>query len=216
MNDQYEYAEKSLTPRIAQHLIIELFAGQTVQKQEIMRIIDETHRERGGLPPRAKFNDPITLALYNMSREGLVEKPNHGYYLILSTTQENDNVDAEPDNLEPEKIIGSGKQSVYLYYYPAYRHLAELQGEERWACKIGKAKNDPLIRISSQTRTALPEYPVVGLIIKTDKFALMEKTIQGILKLQGKHIHKAPGTEWFLTSPNEVETVYEINFGDFE
>ena len=55
MNNQYEYVEKSLTPKIAQHLILELFAGQTVQKQEIMRIVDETHHERGGLPARAKF-----------------------------------------------------------------------------------------------------------------------------------------------------------------
>ena len=216
MNNQYEYVGESLTPRIAQHLIIELFTGRTVQKQEIMRIVDETHRERGGLSPRAKFNNPVTLALYNMTREGLVENPSQGYCLILSTTQEDDSMDPEPGNLEPEKIIGSGKQSVYLYYYPAYQRLAELQGEERWACKIGKAKNDPLIRISSQTRTALPEYPTVGLIIKTDEFALMETTIQNILKLQGKHIQNAPGTEWFLTSPSEVETVYENNFGDFE
>ena len=216
MSNQYEYAEKSLTPRIAQHLIIELFAGQAVQKQEIMRIVDETHRERGGLPPRAKFNNPVTLALYNMRREGLVENPSQGYCFILSATQQDDSVDSEPDNLEPEKIIGSGKQSVYLYYYPAYRRLAELQSEEVWACKIGKARNDPISRIRSQTRTALPEYPKVGLIIKTDEFTLMETTIQNILKLQGKHIQDAPGTEWFLTSPSEVETVYESNFGNFE
>lgn len=123
-------------------------------------------------------------------------------------------MDSEPDNLEPEKIIGSGKQSVYLYYYPAYRHLAELQDEEAWACKIGKAKNDPLIRISSQTRTALPEYPAVGLIIKTDEFTLMETTIQNILKLQGKHKQDAPGREWFITSPSEIEQVYENIFGN--
>lgn len=216
MNNQYEYAEKSLTPRIAQHLITELFAGQTVQKQEIMRIVDETHRERSGLPPRAKFNNPVTLALYNMRREGLVENPSQGYCFVLSATQQDDNVDSEPNNLAPEKIIGSGKQSVYLYYYPAYRRLAELQNEEVWACKIGKARNDPISRISSQTRTALPEYPKVGLIIKTDEFTLMETTIQNILKLQGKHIQDAPGTEWFLTSPSEVETVYENNFRNFE
>ena len=216
MNNQYEYVEKSLTPKIAQHLILELFVGQTVQKQEMMRIVEETHQERGGLPARAQFNNPVTLALYNMRREGLVENPSQGYWLILSTTQEDDSVDSESDNLESEKIIGSGKQSVYLYYYPAYRRLAELQNEEVWACKIGKAKNDPLIRISSQTRTALPEYPIVGLIIKTNEFALMETTIQNILKLQGKHIRNAPGTEWFLTSPSEVERVYESNFGNFE
>ena len=217
MNNQYEYVEKSLTPKIAQHLILELFAGQTVQKQEIMRIVDETHHERGGLPVRAKF-PPVTMALTNMKREGLVENPSQGYWLIPSTTQEDDGVDSEPNNLdlEPEKIIGSGKQSVYLYYYPAYRRLAELRGEEIWACKIGKARNDPLIRISSQTRTALPEYPTVGLIIKTNEFTLMETTIQNILKLQGKHMLDAPGREWFLTSPSEVETVYENNFGNFE
>ena len=217
MNNQYEYVEKSLTPKIAQHLILELFAGQTVQKQEIMRIVDETHHERGGLPARAKF-PPVTMALTNMKREELVENPSQGYWLIPSTTQEDDGVDSEPNNLdlEPEKIIGSGKQSVYLYYYPAYRRLAELRGEEIWACKIGKARNDPLIRISSQTRTALPEYPTVGLIIKTNEFTLMETTIQNILKLQGKHMLDAPGREWFLTSPSEVETVYENNFGNFE
>ena len=215
MNNQCEYAEKSLTPKIAQHLIHELFTGKTVQKQEIMRIVDETHRERGGLAAKAKF-PPVTMALPKMKREELVENPSHGYWLILATTPEDDSVDSEPDNLDIEKTIGSGKQSVYLYYYPAYRHLAELQGEEVWACKIGKARNDPLVRISSQTRTVLPEYPMVGLIIKTDEFTLMETTIQNILKLQGKHIENAPGTEWFLTSPSEVEGVYESNFGNFK
>ena len=217
MNNQYEYVEKPLTPRIAQHLILELFAGQTVQKQKMMRIVEETHRERGGLPSQAQRNNPVTLALYNMRQEGQATKlGENNNWLISSSTQDDDSVDSEPDNLEPEKIIGSGKQSVYLYYYPAYRRLAELQDEEVWACKIGKAKNDPLIRISSQTRTALPEYPTVGLIIKTNEFALMETTIQNILKLQGKHIRNAPGTEWFLTSPSEVERVYESNFGNFE
>ena len=181
MNNQYEYAEKHLIPSIAEKLIQELFAGQTVQKQEIMRVVEERHHERGGLPARAKF-PPVTTALTNMKREGLVENPSQGYWLIPSTTQEDDNVDSESDNLEPEKIIGSGEQSVYLCgYYPTYRRLAELQDEEVWACKIGKAKNDPLIRISSQTRTALPEYPTVGLVIKTNEFTLMETTIQNIL-----------------------------------
>ena len=217
MNNQYEYVEKPLTQRIAQHLILELFAGQTVQKQEMMRIVEETHQERGGLPSQAQRNNPVTLALYNMRQEGQATKlEENNNWLISSSTQDDDSVDSEPDNLEPEKIIGSGKQSVYLYYYPAYRRLAELQDEEVWACKIGKAKNDPLIRISSQTRTALPEYPTVGLIIKTNEFTLMETTIQNILKLHKKHIQNAPGREWFLTSPSEVERVYESVFGNFE
>ena len=69
MNNQYEYVEKPLTPSIAQNLIIELFAGQTVQKQEIMKTVDEMHCERGGLSSRARFHHPVTLALSNMKRE---------------------------------------------------------------------------------------------------------------------------------------------------
>lgn len=217
MNDQYKYFEKSLTPNMARELIQELFAGQTVHKQEIVRGVDTTHRERGGLPPKAKFHHPVTMALSKMRREGQVSNPSQGNWLIFPNDQDDrtdikcENLDA--DNIEPEKITGSGKQSVYLYYYPAYKRLAELQEEEVWACKIGKSRNDPVDRIVSQTRTALPEYPKVGLIIKTDELNLMENAIQNILKLQKKHKQDAPGNEWFVTSPSEVEKVYESIFG---
>jgi len=218
MSNQYKYVEKSLTPNIARELIQELFAGQTVQKQEMMRIVEEIHLERGGLRSRARFNNPVALALYNMKREGEANNPTDGNWFISSNPQVDENsdaegVDSEATNLHLARTVGSGKQSVYLYYYPAYRRLAELQDEEVWACKIGKARNDPVSRVLSQTRTALPEYPKIGLIIKTNELNLMENTIQNILKLQGKHKQDAPGNEWFITSPSEVERVYERNFG---
>ena len=218
MNDQYKYVEESLTPNMAQELIQELFAGQTVQKQEIVRFVDATHQDRGGLPSKAKRGHPVTRALSKMKKVGLVENPSQGFWSISLSTND-DSIDSERNNLdsenvEPEKIIGSGKQSVYLYYYSAYKRLAEFQSEEVWACKIGKARNDPVSRILSQTRTALPEYPKVGLIIKTDNLSLMETTIQNILRLQGKQKQDAPGNEWFITSPSEVEQVYETNFGN--
>ncbi len=216
MNKQYKYVKKSLTPNIARELIQELFAGQTVQKQEIVRIVDETHLERDGLAPQAKRHHPVTMALSKMKREGQADNPRQGYWLIPSSTQDEDSVDPELDNLDTEKTVGSGKGSVYLYYYPAYQCLAELRGEEVWPCKIGKARNDPISRILSQTRTVLPEHPKVGLVIKTDELNLMENTIQNILKLQGKHKQDAPGDEWFITSPSEVERVYERNFGNSE
>ena len=221
---------KTLTPNIARELVQELFAGQTVQKQKIMDVVVETHLERGGLPTIAQRNSPVTLGLWHMKREGQADSSSGDNWVIPTSSQDDESADAEQDdesvnaeqdnldseNLEPEKIIGSGKQSVYLYYYPAYQRLAELQGEEVWACKIGKARNDPVSRIVSQTRTALPEYPKVGLIIKTDELNLMERTIQNILRLQGKQKQDAPGKEWFMTSPSEVERVYENNFGNLE
>ena len=56
MNNQYRYVGQSLTPRMARELIQELFSGQTAQKQEIIRVVDETHLERGGLPKRAQVH----------------------------------------------------------------------------------------------------------------------------------------------------------------
>ena len=211
MNDQYKYAGKTLTPNVARELIQELFAEQTVQKQEIMKVVDKTHLERGGLPARAKF-PPVTMALTEMKKAGLATNPSQGNWLIFSIPQNDDSVDVEQDDLKPEKIIGSGKQSVYLYYYPAYKHLAESQAEEVWACKIGMARSDPINRILSQTRTALPEYPKVGLIINTDESSLMEGIIQDILRLLHRQKQDAPGNEWFITSPSEVEQIYENIF----
>ncbi len=221
MNDQYKYFEKSLTPNMARELIQELFAGQTVQKQEMISTVDEAHLERGGLPPRAQFHHPVTLALSNMGREGQASNPSQGNWFIPSSTQDYDSVDSDHDNLnsenlEPEKVIGFGKQSVYLYYYPAYQLLAELQDEVVWACKIGRSRSSVVNRIGTQTRTALPEFPKVGLLIKTDESNLMEKTIQNILRLQGKQKQDAPGKEWFITSPSEVERVYESILGNLQ
>ncbi len=182
-----------------------------------MRIVDETHIKRGGHPPVSNYH-PVARALSKMKREGQADNPRQGHWTILLTTKEDDSVDSDHDNLnsenlEPEKIIGSGKQSVYLYYYPAYQRLAELQDKAVWACKVGRSRSGAISRIGSQTRTALPEFPKVGLLIKTDESNLMEKTIQNILRLQGRHKQDAPGKEWFITSPSEVERVYESILG---
>ncbi|RKU24041.1 hypothetical protein C6503_02135 [Candidatus Poribacteria bacterium] len=113
-------------------------------------------------------------------------------------------------DLDPERTIGSGKSSVYLYYYPQYRESAESKGEQVWACKIGKTiHNEADGRIRSQA-TGLPERPMIGLHIKTDRPKKIEDIIHDILKIRGKHIEEAPGREWFLTSPSEVEEIYNF------
>ena len=105
MNDQYQYFEQHLTPSIAQELIQELFTGRTVRKQEIIKEVDEVHRKRGGLPSRAQFHHPVTLALSNMRRYGLVENPQFGVWFILSSTEENEEVDPDPPEAAKEVRI---------------------------------------------------------------------------------------------------------------
>ena len=54
----------------------------------------------------------------------------------------------------------------------------------------------------------MPEEPEIGLIIKTDNPSDLEQRIHNMLKEFNRHIENAPGTEWFLTNPNQVEEIY--------
>ena len=114
-------------------------------------------------------------------------------------------------NLNSEKTIGSGRNSVYLYYDQEERKSLESKGEKVWECKIGMTVQELHTRIYQQTGTAIPaERFKLGLHIKTDKPEEIERIIHGILKVRGQHIEEAPGTEWFLTSPSEVEEIYNF------
>ena len=59
-------------------------------------------------------------------------------------------------------------------------------------------------------KTGLPEDAVTALTIKTNEPVVLEKKIQDILKILGKYADDAPGTEWFFTSPSNVEDIYEF------
>ena len=216
MNNEYKYLGRPLTPSIAQELIKELYAGKTADRKEIERTVQETHLERGGESSTAKTHHPAGLALMHMNKSGLVENSSHGIWIVHA---EGD-ISVQPDSeevIEPKldsKTIGEGTEAVYVYYYPTYRCYAESQGEGVWACKVGQTEKDPDIRIRLQSSTALPEYPEVGLIIKTDKSEILESTIHNVLELSGKSKEDAPGTEWFITSPSEVEKIYENIFAN--
>ena len=56
---------------------------------------------------------------------------------------------------------------------------------------MGYTKIDPHKRIESQSSTAMPERPEVGLVIKTDKPEVLEQTIHGILKVQDKFMEES-------------------------
>ena len=71
-----------LTPSVAQELIIELFAGVTVLKHEIVRAVGAAHTERGGQLPTVGVDRPVTHALSKMKQLGLAENPEHGIWVI--------------------------------------------------------------------------------------------------------------------------------------
>ena len=83
MNDEYQHVGKPLTPSIAKDLIKELFAGKTAERQEIIKTVDEVHRDRGGQPTQA-ITHPVERVLGKMKKSGLAENPKHGLWHILS------------------------------------------------------------------------------------------------------------------------------------
>lgn len=118
--------------------------------------------------------------------------------------------DSELDEIESEEEDGRAeagiKPSVYWYTFPAYRTDAG-----RYPIKIGRGI-DSEARIRAQV-TAMPEQPVVlGKYEHSDPAAL-ERALHSILILRGKRKTDAPGTEWFLTTPAEIEALIKIVIG---
>ncbi len=120
------------------------------------------------------------------------------------------------EQIKDHRQIGEGNHCVYLYYLPSLKENAELKGEDKWKCKIGRSKYpDPSIRTNQQT-IGLPEQTEHGLTILTNKPEELESAIHEILKGFGRHIADAPGKEWFTTSPNEIESLYNYLIKDYK
>ena len=210
MDNEYKYFGKRLTMSIARELILEFFKGQTVPKQDMIRKVDKIYLERGG-----KLSDniihPVTDALNTMKRKELANNPNpgDGIWEIYGQADEEGIDDDIDDSGDEVRKIGSGNNSVYVYYYPTYKHHAELQGEETWPCKIGSSEySNPIHRILQQAGTGMPEKPEIALVIQTNMPTEVENAIHSLLDRD--RMSNAPGTEWFLTNPSRVEEIFNI------
>ncbi len=103
------------------------------------------------------------------------------------------------------KVIGSGSESVYLYYFPTYELYARSTESTDFPCNIGQTKGNVTERVSQQIGQQLPEKAVLALDIKTDDCVALEGKIHE--KLKGEKLEGAVGEEWFLTNPTEVEGI---------
>ena len=209
-----------LTIEIPRQLIHERFIGQSrVPRWQIVNHVEEAHC-KGVRKLSENEKQIVNDALISLKKKGLADNPERGFWSFLTTGEsETPKVIEKPQrqvdtsgvkNIAPERTIGSGQGSVYLYYYPQYRERAESKDEKVWACKIGMTMHSEADGRIKEQATGLPENPKMGLHIKTDKHRQIERIIHDILKVRGKHIEEAPGREWFLTSPSEVEDIYNF------
>lgn len=169
--------------------------------------------------------------MQDLRDDGSVMAPGHGWWRWTEAStgdeQPNDlgevepmfNEDQENDALEPivqsEREIGVGNECVYLYFNPNDRRLAELEGRAVWECKIGRtSSSDAISRIMTQgIKTSLSHFPIVGLVIRSNDAAALERALHSSLRLIEAEVADSPGIEWFITSPSRVEAWYERFLG---
>ena len=80
----YKYKDINLTPQVAQDLIVELCAGETLTRTEIADRVLDTHIERGGLEPNASDleRSVIGKSLRRLKVKNLVQNPVFSFWHI--------------------------------------------------------------------------------------------------------------------------------------
>ena len=183
-------------------------------RKELVERVATTHQNRRGLPGTSPTS-AVKKALSNLIRAGKIKRRTPGYYEWIGTAPGPIPVDSSPPSpasreklYEPEDYdIGDGNSYVYAYYYPAYRMLAEKTEEMDFPIKVGRS-TDYQERIETQSRaTGMPEEPEVAVVWRTDKPEAAERMLHGHLEFRGKRLPDAPGSEWFLTSPDEIKQI---------
>ena len=106
--------------------------------------------------------------------------------------------------------LGDGSQTVYAFYLPTYRDAAKAQGEDRWPIKIGMTATGSVAARLDAHRTALPEAPVLAVRLRVDNASTVERVIHGVLALRGLRSDQAGGSEWYVTNPAEIESIYRF------
>ena len=225
MFEKYEHEGKPFTEQIAMELIFKTYEGKPpiARNHTIVEEVYQIHEKCGGLPPRGESHE-IHYAVKHTVERALRQLESNGgatkEQLLLWRIHDLDILkDIRSDEQTYPKILGTGKQEVYLYYYPTYRENAErerphvwkeVRKAALWHCKIGETHDQDTETRTKQQGRVFPEKKVIALVMRTDDSKRLETIIHEILKMWGRWIENAEGDEWFKTSPAEVERIYNF------
>lgn len=191
------------------------------RRAELIEAVQEHHVANGGLPGNADLTAATKKALSVLVRDGLLEQTGaYGLWRWVVEPEQDglpglddalEDEDAEELELTDQTIVeGTGSGSVYVYFFPSYKLLADLRQEDRWPVKVGMtAVSQANIRISEQQGTAMPEEPMVAYIRKIDTPHRLERCIHSVLFYRGQQIDDAPGREWFKSNPDEIKAIID-------
>ena len=214
--EKYRFQGLKLTPNVFKELLILLFDGRRFERQEAINKIVNYHKDHGGIvePNRDMVHvfKNVTGSLKRTSNS--ISNPGFGVWELHHHVAEAEVVQETPKNDElsypADEVFGEGENAVYVYYYDIYKRYAEMKQEAIWECKIGRSDRDPIQRIIGQAGTSYPELPHIALIFRCTDSALLEAALHSVLKIRQRWLEKAPGKEWFMTSPEEIIEIYKV------
>ena len=210
MSDSYEYEGKPFTIAIAEKSL-NLQYGEKFHIKNAGEVLLKYHLDSGGLPPEGNGNLKGEDLLYHIISTAVRHLKNDGRVGRIG--------DSSMWEVFPEgrQVFGVGDESVYCFYDPRDRSVAEAHGENLWACNIGFTTKDVEMRVGDQTDQWTID-PRIDLILKTPSGRGLEKKIHEILKLLGRHLKdfRGKGREWYLVSPDEVVYLYKCVITRFE
>ena len=116
------------------------------------------------------------------------------------------------DGLTPELEIGAGPCEVYAWCLPGYR--VSVAG--RWPIRVGRAGIEGFKGRLRNFRKNLPERPryLLRLGCADDAEARRrERLLHAWFTDRGQELEEAPGNEWFLTNPGEIDEAIQHLMG---
>jgi len=151
---------------------------------------------------------PIHETMVNENQETKPFPSIHAPRTEVPATFKSEARDLQKEPLD-RKVIGTGDEKVYVYYFENDRKAALLYGKSTWDVKVGKTSGDVDARVRGQgASTARARPPNITLEIRTENADLLESALHTILKFCGLHIRKDGGSEWFDANPSFVESIY--------
>ena len=209
-----------LTPTRAAELILDVAdPGMWFSKKDIIGPAVDKHRQVGGVDG-GKLNGTFKKALKMLCDHQQVEfNGQRGVGAQYRIPIDPEVGPIHPESVTPEapipedsatptadKIVGS-PQSGYVYVICDGTNPSHGMGG---AVKIGKSYRPTDQRVSQQILAGVPGTRRCGLIYYTEEPSTYELVLHRLLKASGRHIKGSGGSEWFRSSPEEVERLITI------
>ena len=198
-----------LNPELIRGYIMEVLAdGEPLKNELVRQRVEELHKINGGLPPTVQEpREQFTKSLRFLRESGKLENPTEGYWRISSADSVlvlpcKEEFEDGPEE-EAEFTVGDGPESIYGWYLPAYRKLAELQNNPHFPVKVGRTVRAPSQRIE-ESWGMLPERPCLGFHFRCEAAGHWERVFHARLSLNRRNIDQAIGREWFNTNLGEL------------